>query len=104
MNNERNGEFVARDNVKIGFFVVSIKFVYLSRRMLLRRCFYEGSFCVQHCAGVIFLGEIGKLRESSWIFPPKIMLRVYLFVLVDRKKNIGYLFVCGIVQIYFARK
>ena len=37
MNSERNGEFVARDSVKIGFFVVSTKFVYLSRRMLLRR-------------------------------------------------------------------
>lgn len=37
MNSERNGEFVAKDSVKIGFFVVSMKFVYLSRRMLLRR-------------------------------------------------------------------
>lgn len=50
------------------------------------------SFCVQHCAGVIFLGEIGKLRELGRIFPSKMMLRVYLFVLVDSKK-IGYLFV-----------
>ena len=85
--------FVLVDRKKIGYlFVCGIVQIYFGE-----------FFCVQHCAGVIFLGEIVKLRELSRIFPPKIMLRVYLFVLVDRKK-IGYLFVYGIVQIYFARR